>query len=78
MTAMTVRPFRSAADTRHRPAARVKPVLTPIAPSYIDSRRLWLTRVRPAAVQVFVETMSRNTGSRRAAAVISASSRAVV
>ena len=48
---MTVRPFRSAADTRQRPAARVNPVLTPIASSYRLSRRLWLTSVRPAAVQ---------------------------
>ena len=77
MTQIKVRPSRSAADTRVRPAFSVYPVFMPMQPSYRHSSLLWLRRLRPATVTVFVETVLAKMGFSMAQAASTARSRAV-
>ena len=54
---MIRRPSRVALDTRIRPAALVKPVFTPSAPSTRHRSLLWLVRYRCPTFTFWVDTV---------------------
>ena len=62
VTQITRRSIRLALDTRIRPAALVKPVFTPSAPSSRQRSLLWLVRHRSPIFTDRVETVFRKMG----------------